>query len=93
MRAIISDELLNAIVEMIYLNLEIQVLEKKVENAEESKEAAIRNVLLNVKNKRKETGKYLKDNNVTIKDVVDLDEEFVVYPYVQKINGGYKEGS
>jgi hypothetical protein len=35
----------------------------------------------------------LKQNGIKIYDVVEVNPDFVEYPYSQKINGGYKEGT
>lgn len=97
MRANISDELLNAINEKIYLELELHVMEKKLLSAEQEGKVGFVNhlnqIILNLHKQHREINDYLKLNNVKVYDVVEIDEYFVEYPYSQKVNGGYKEGT
>ncbi|PLR99499.1 hypothetical protein [Bacillus sp. T33-2] len=98
MRANISNELINAIDERIYLDLELHVLTKKMNEAEkqgnEGFSKHLDNLIQNTIKQRKQTQDYLVKNGIKIFDVVeDDDKEFVEYPYYQKVNGGYKEGT
>jgi hypothetical protein len=93
MRADISDELLNAINERIYLDLEIHVLTAKANKSDnEGFSNYINKLITNVIKQRKEVNDYLTSNGVKIYDVQEIDDMFIKYPYSQKINGGYKEG-
>jgi hypothetical protein len=93
MRADISDELLDAINERIYLDLEIHVLTAKLNKSDsEGFSNYINKLITNVIKQRKELNDYLTSNGVKIYDVQEIDDMFVKYPYSQKINGGYKEG-
>ncbi|MDX8367135.1 hypothetical protein [Cytobacillus sp. IB215665] len=98
MRASIPEDILDTIVEKIYLDLEIHILEKKYMDAETQRKDEehikfLNTVLSSVRKKRKETGEFLKGKDVKIFDVVELDDMFVEYPYAQKTNGASKEGS
>lgn len=98
MRANISDELLEAINEAIYLDLELHIIEKRMMDAEKKGNEGFAehlNVLFfKVSSKRKANKQYLKDNGITVYDPVKVDEFFVEYPYSQKVSdGGYKEGT
>ncbi|MGG3987292.1 hypothetical protein [Bacillus smithii] len=96
MRANISDELLNAINERIYLDLEIHVLNRKFAKAEREGKKGFANyidgLLKDVTKKRKKVNAYLNKNGVKIFDPENVDNMFVQYRYYQRINGGYKEG-
>jgi hypothetical protein len=93
MRANVSDELLDAINERIYLDLEVHVLTKKLnESDNEGFSNYINKLISNVIKQRKEVNDYLTSNGVKIFEVVEIDDMFVKYPYSQQINGGYKEG-
>lgn len=97
LRANISEELMNAINDRIYLDLELHVLNNRLFKAErEGKEGFaeyLNKLILDVSLKRKATNECLRSNGVKIHDVIeDEDAEFVTYPYHQKINGGFKEG-
>lgn len=93
MRADITDELLDAINERIYLDLEIHILTKRMnESDNEGFTNYINKLISNVITQRKEVNDYLTSNGVKIYDPVEIDDLFVKYPYSQKINGGYKEG-
>jgi hypothetical protein len=95
MRANISEELLDAINERIYLDLEIGVLTKKLnESDNEGFTKYLDQILSTVIKKRKETNDYLTQNGVKIYEaVVDDDKEFLEYPYSVKVNGGFKQGT
>ncbi|MDX8366603.1 hypothetical protein [Cytobacillus sp. IB215665] len=98
MRASIPEELLDTIVEKIYLDLEIHILEKKHMYAETQKKDEehikfLKQVISSVRKKRKEIGEVLKGKNVKIYEVVELDDMFVEYTYAQKTNGASKEGT
>jgi hypothetical protein len=93
MRADVTDELLNAINERIYLDLEIHVLTKKMnESDNEGFSNYINKLISNVITQRKKVNDYLTSNGVKIYDVVEIDDLFVKYPYSQKTDSGYKEG-
>lgn len=93
MRANISEELLDAINERIYLDLEIHILTKRMNESDNvGFTQYIDNILKNVIKQRKSVNDYLKANGVKIYDVEVLDDMFVRYQYSQKINGGYREG-
>jgi shikimate kinase len=95
LRANISDELLKAIDERIYLDLEIYSLTKRLHKAEQEGNISAKHldkILSDVMNKRKATNDYLKENGIKIFDPVEVDDMFVRYHYSQKVNGGYKEG-
>lgn len=98
MRANISDELLNAIDERVYLDLDIHILTKRMNDAEKAGNKGftihINNLITEVIKQRKSVNDYLLKNNVKIYDVVeDEDKEFVEYPYSVKVEGGYKQGT
>jgi hypothetical protein len=95
MRANISNELLNAIDERIYLDLEIHIMTKKMN---ESDNEGFKNYLGKIINdlikQRRELNTHLIKEGVKIYDVVeDDDKEFVEYPYSVKVNGGFKQGT
>jgi hypothetical protein len=102
MKANIPDELMEAINEAIYLDLELHIIEKRMMEAEKKGNKGFAehlNVLFfKVSSKRKVNKQYLKDNGVKIFDPVDFNDIenekaiFVDYHYSQSINGGYKEG-
>lgn len=95
-RANISDELMDAIEERIYLDLEIYALTKRLHKAQsESNELAVNffdKLISEVVKKRIETNDYLKQNGIKIFDPQNIDDMFVRYHYSQKVNGGFKEG-
>jgi transcriptional accessory protein Tex/SPT6 len=96
MRANISEELLNMIDESIYLQLELHIVDNKINKAEtENNEGFanhLRKIQLNIIKQHKETNDYLRQNGIKIHEVEVLDDMFVRYKYHQKINGGFKEG-
>lgn len=96
MRANIPNELLNAIDDKIYLDLEINVLNSRLHKAEQEGNEGfaefLNKLILKVITERRNVNQYLRDNGVTVYEVVEIDEYFVEYPYSQKLNGGYKEG-
>lgn len=97
MRANVSEELLNAIDDKIYLDLEINVLNSKLHKAEQAGNKGfaeyLNKLILKVTNERRNQNQFLRDNGVKIYDVIQVDDYFVEYPYSQKIAGGYKEGT
>ncbi|MDX8359839.1 hypothetical protein [Cytobacillus sp. IB215316] len=98
MRPSISEDLLDIIVEKIYLDLEIHILEKKLIDAgnqrkDEDYVKYMKQVVSSVRKKRKEIGLVLKENNVKVYEVVELDDMFVQYPYAQKTIGASFEGA
>jgi hypothetical protein len=94
MRANISDELLNAINERIYLDLEIHMLTSRMNKSDnEGFKQYVDGLISNLIKQRKQTNDYLNENGIKIYDVREIDDMFVEYPYSQKVNGGYKEGS
>jgi hypothetical protein len=93
MRANISEELLDAINESIYLDLEVHILTKKMDESNNDGFKRYLDKLINdVIKQRKEINNHLKANGIKIFEVEVLDDMFVRYPYSQKVNGGYKEG-
>lgn len=93
MRANISNELLDAINERIYLDLEIHILTNKMKKADNEGFANyMNNLISDLIKQRKTVNDHLKSNGVKIHEVVEVDDIFVRYPYVQRINGGFKEG-
>jgi tRNA(Ile)-lysidine synthase TilS/MesJ len=96
MRANISEELMDAIEERIYLDLEIFAFTKRLHKAQQENNSSLATffdkLISEVIIKRKETNDYLKQNGIKIFDPVNVDEMFVRYHYSQKVNGGYKEG-
>jgi hypothetical protein len=94
MRANISDELLNKINDRIYIDLEIHVLTKKMnESDNEGFTKYLDHLIDNLIKERKEVNTFLIKNGVKIYDVREIDDMFIEYPYSQKIDGGYKEGT
>lgn len=97
MRANISDELLNAINEKIYLDLELHVLNLRFTKAEQEGKNGFANhinkIISDVIKQRKSVSDYLKQNNVKVFEAEEIDDMFVEYKYYQKLDGGYKEGS
>jgi hypothetical protein len=96
MRANISDELLDQIEERIYLDIEIHMYNSKLEkaNKEGNKTLATfyERIVKETTVQRKEVNDFLKQNGIKIYDVVEVNPDFIEYPYSQKVNGGYKEG-
>lgn len=96
MRGNLSDELLNTINERIYLDLELNVINSKLIQAEKDGKEGFTNHLhklySNVSKQRKEINAYLKENGVKIHEVEVLDDMFVRYKYHQRLHGGFKEG-
>lgn len=93
MKANISEELLDAINERIYLDLEIHILTGKMEKSEnEGFNNYINKLISNLIKQRKEVNDYLISNGIKIHEVEEIDDMFVRYPYVQSVMGGYKEG-
>ncbi|WP_080845685.1 hypothetical protein [Cytobacillus gottheilii] len=102
MRANISDELLNAIDEKIFIDLEINALNSKLHKAEKEGNKGfaehLNQIILKVINDRKNINEYLKKQGVKVfepehfYDREGEDPIFVDYRYYQRINGGYKEG-
>jgi hypothetical protein len=94
MRANISDELLNAINERIYLDLEIHMLTGRMNKSDnEGFKQYVDGLISNLIKQRKQTNDYLNENGIKIYDVREIDDMFIEYPYSQKVNGGYKEGA
>jgi hypothetical protein len=98
MRANISNELINAINDRIYLDLMLHVINNKLVKAIQRDNKGFQNhldkVYKDVKDQQMQVTKYLKENGVKIYEVVkDSDGEFVSYPYIVKSStGGFKEG-
>lgn len=89
MRAAISDELMNAIDDKIYLDLEIHILNTKLHKAEiDGKKGFaeyLNRVLFSVIAQRREVNMFLRENGVKVHDVIeDPDKEFVSYPLFTK---------
>jgi flagellar biosynthesis GTPase FlhF len=97
MRANLSDELMDQIEERIYLDIEIHMFSSKFEKANKEGNQSLatffERVVKETTNQRKEVNDFLKQNGIKIYDVVEVNPDFVEYPYSQKINGGYKEGT
>ena len=94
MRANISDELLNAINERIYIDLEIHLLTSRMNKSDnEGFNQYVDGLITSLIKQRKQTNDYLKENGVKIYEVREIDDLFIEYPYIQKVNGGYKEGT
>jgi hypothetical protein len=94
MRGNLTDELLNAINERIYLDLEIHYLTSRMNKADnEGFKQYVDGLISNLIKQRKQTNDYLNENGIKIYDVREIDDMFVEYPYSQKVNGGYKEGT
>jgi hypothetical protein len=94
MRGNISDVLLNAINKRIYLDLEIHMLTNRMNKSDnEGFKQYIDKLMSNIIKQRKQVNDYLIQNGVKIYDVKEIDDMFIEYPYSQKINGGYKEGT
>lgn len=97
MRANISEELINAIDDKIYIDLQIHVLNKKLIKAEQEGNVGfakhISNVITEVTQQRKQVNDYLRQNNVKVFDAEEVDDMFVEYKFYQKVEGGYKEGN
>lgn len=94
MRASISDELLNAINERIYIDLEIHMLTGRMNKSDnEGFKQYVDGLISNLIKQRKQINDCLIQNGIKIYDVREIDELFIEYPYSQKINGGYKEGT
>ncbi|MEH7116081.1 hypothetical protein V7128_01480 [Neobacillus vireti] len=96
MRATISEELLNMIDESIYLNLELHIIDGKINKAEADKNEGfanhLRKIHSNIIKRHKEINDHLRQNGIKIHEVEVLDDMFVQYRYHQKVNGGFKEG-
>jgi hypothetical protein len=97
MRANISDELLDKIEERIYLDIEIHLYNSKLEKAEKEGNTTLslffEQVVKQVTIQRKEVNDFLKRNGIKIYEVVEVNPDFIEYPYSQKVMGGYKEGT
>jgi hypothetical protein len=94
MRANLSNELLNAIDDRIYLDLEIYALTNKMNKAsDEGFKNYLDKLISDIIKQRKQVNDYLIKNGVKIHDVVEIDDMFVEYPYHQKTMGGFKEGT
>jgi hypothetical protein len=94
MRANLSNELLNAIDDRIYLDLEIYALTNKMNKADnEGFKNYLDKLISDIIKHRKQVNDYLIKNGVKIHDVVEIDDMFVEYPYHQKTMGGFKEGT
>lgn len=95
MRANISEELMDMIHERIMLDLEIQILEKKLsESVSKGYSQYLDNLILTVGKHRQKVNSELHKQGVKIFDrVEDDDKEFVEYPYHVRVNGGYKQGT
>ncbi|WP_152966741.1 hypothetical protein [Sporosarcina globispora] len=97
MRANIPDELIKAINEKIYLDLELHILQKKLTEAnDQGKEGFaeyLNKVILKVISQRRSNNEYLRKHGVKVREPEELDDMFVRYYYsVQSDLGGYKEG-
>lgn len=89
MRANIPDELIKLIDEMIYLDLEVHILNKKIDKGKSVEK--LQSILKQVLDKRIEVRKQLRDQGVKIHNPVS-DDMFVRYRYSVKVDGGYKQG-
>ncbi|WP_137743418.1 hypothetical protein [Robertmurraya siralis] len=97
MRGFIPNELMNAIYDKIYLDLEVHILNSKLHKAEDKgmKDNAeyLNKLILDVIAQRREVSHYLHKNGVKIQEPIeDTDGEFITYKYSVSINGGYNEG-
>lgn len=97
MRANISDELIKAINEKIYLDLELHILQKKLVEANKQGKTGfaeyLNKIILKVTSQRRANNEYLRKHGVKVGEPEELDDMFVRYYYsVQSDLGGYKEG-
>lgn len=97
MRANISDDLIKAINEKIYLDLELHILQKKLIEAESQGKTGfaeyLNKLILKVTSERRVNNNYLHKYGVKVREPEELDDMFVRYYYsVQSDLGGYKEG-
>jgi hypothetical protein len=96
MRANLPDELMKAIDNKIYLDIELHIVNGKIEKARQEGKDGFANHLMKIykqiNDERISVNKLLKDNGIKVQEVEVLDEFFVRYHYYQKINGGFKEG-
>lgn len=87
MKARISDELENAIQEKIMLDLEVHVLERKL-----NKGAPVEDLLVDRRARLKEYNAILRKEQVKVLPPVRRNEIFIDYSFSQKVDGGFKEG-
>ncbi len=97
MRAAISDDLLKAINEKIYLDLELHILQKKLTEANDQVKEGfaeyLNRLIFKVISERRVNNNYLHKHGVKVGEPEELDNMFVRYYYsVQSDLGGFKEG-
>ncbi|WP_071394687.1 hypothetical protein [Bacillus tuaregi] len=94
MKANISEELEQLINEKIYLDLEVHILTKRLNEATQKTTAQVpffqERLDLSLK-KLKQANQQLRAENVKIFEPIK-DDIFIQYNYYVKVNGGFKEG-
>ncbi|WP_338453140.1 hypothetical protein R4Z09_15470 [Niallia oryzisoli] len=95
MKANISEELEKLINEKIYLDLEVHILTKRLNEATQKNTTQVHFFQKKLDHKLKElkqANQQLRKENVKIFDPVK-DDIFIQYNFYVKVNGGYKEGN
>jgi hypothetical protein len=94
-RATISEELLDAIDESIYLNLEIQIFDKKITKAEADNNEGfanhLRKIHSNIIKQHKEINDHLRQNGIKIHEVEVLDDMFVSIITIRRLTVDLKK--